>query len=176
MDIIQLPLGFSEPSLKKKKHIRRGTPEERFWNRVIIAGVRDCWLWDGPCDTDGYGMFFVDTQRFRASRFAYMLANGPIPSGQGVLHHCDNPPCVNPAHLFLGTPKDNALDSVSKNRRARMFGAANASTKLTEDHVRTIRLLHKQGNTTIAALARQFCTSESTVRFIVQGKTWKHIL
>lgn len=82
---------------------------ERFWAKVIKTG--ECWEWQGP-DQRGYGIFGWK----RAHRVSWELHHGPIPPGQHVLHQCDNPPCVNPEHLWLGTPRDNASDRGAKGR------------------------------------------------------------
>lgn len=87
----------------------------RFWVRV--AGVRrGCWEWRGATDPDGYGVLRYQRSRMRAHRVSWQLANGPVPKGLHVLHSCDNPPCVNPDHLFLGTHQDNVRDRDQKKR------------------------------------------------------------
>lgn len=88
--------------------------EERFWNRVAIRS--GCWEWLGPRNKAGYGSLQWLNESTNSHRVAYKLANGEIPAGLYVRHKCDNPPCCNPTHLFLGTCSDNAQDMVAKGR------------------------------------------------------------
>lgn len=90
---------------------------DRFWNKVDRSG--DCWTWQGSRDRKGYGRVSVNQRPVLAHRFSWTLSHGPIPDGLCVLHKCDNPPCVNPEHLFLGTIADNNRDMVAKGRHAR---------------------------------------------------------
>jgi hypothetical protein len=90
---------------------------DRFWSKVDRSGGPDaCWPWMAYRNRDGYGSFRVDDHTESAHRVAWVEENGPVPEGMDVLHHCDNPPCCNPRHLFLGTAADNARDSVAKGR------------------------------------------------------------
>lgn len=93
-----------------------GPPEKRFWAKVEKRGDNECWHWKGATHERGYGEFWMDRKRQRAPRVAYLLTVGEIPEGLVVRHSCDNPPCVNPAHLSLGTDKDNMQDAVSRGR------------------------------------------------------------
>lgn len=91
------------------------TPEERFWAKVEKGP--DCWEWKA-FRNKGYGKFTYNGRMYLAHRLSWILTNGPIPDGLGVLHSCDNPPCVNPDHLFLGTQLDNMRDASNKGRCA----------------------------------------------------------
>lgn len=90
--------------------------EERFWEKVARRAEDECWQWTGARNRDGYGYLWNDGQMPRANRLVWELTNGPIPAGMEVCHSCDNPPCVNPAHLWLGTTGDNARDRETKRR------------------------------------------------------------
>lgn len=95
----------------------RPSMEERFWSKVDLKGPDDCWEWQASKLPDGYGSFGVRSRVVdKAHRVSWVLKNGPIPDGMSVCHRCDNPPCVNPDHLFLGTQQDNMKDMVSKGR------------------------------------------------------------
>lgn len=91
--------------------------EELFWSKVDKAGADECWIWSGPRGTREYGIFCFGGKRMRAHRVAWELANGkPFPEGMDGCHSCDNPPCVNPAHIWPGTASDNARDAFKKGR------------------------------------------------------------
>ncbi len=87
----------------------------QFWDRVAKTHEHGCWIWIGPRDAGGYGRW----SKVLAHRHSWQEANGPIPDGKWILHHCDNPPCVNPAHLYLGTVVENVRDAVVRGRHYR---------------------------------------------------------
>lgn len=111
-------------------------PKANFWSKVDTTG--DCWLWLAGTDRDGYGKFQftpspMERQRHvRAHRFAWTLAVGEIPMGMVIAHHCDNPPCVRPDHLWLATPRQNNDDKVDKGRHAKVWGTPLANLRKTK--------------------------------------------
>jgi len=163
---------------------------ERFWKKVDKSGGADaCWLWTAACDDKGYGKFSTSTGHWEfAHRVSCIMAHGAIQDGLGVLHRCDRPGCVNPAHLFLGTRGDNAADRDAKGRVAsgdkhglRLHpekaarGAACGSAKLTDEDVRVIRAMWDSGQHSQAELAHRFGVDKSTICNICHLKTWKHV-
>src|SRR6187455_1405138 len=121
------------------------TPK-RVWDAVatLWAGYRvnpdtNCWEWTGHKLPKGYGRIGKDGKLYQTHRLAYELARGPIPQGMHVCHHCDNPSCINPDHLFVGTNADNHADKIAKDRQAKPRGIKNAAAKLNEADVRAIR-------------------------------------
>lgn len=155
----------------------RVTPKgERFWDRVDTSGGPDaCWEWMGYRDRDGYGSFWVYETNVRAHRFAYESEHGPVPDDLFVCHSCDNPSCVNPRHLWAGTPQDNVLDMDSKGRRPLNRGESNHIAKLTESEVIAMRRLKEQGHISQAEIARRFGVSPMLVSLIVRRMIWTHI-
>ena len=100
----------------------------RFWAKVdASAGPTGCWLWTGARFPAGYGAIKIAGRPWGAHRVAWELVNGPIPDGLQSLHRCDNPPCVNPLHLFLGSQADNARDMVAKGRSRRVLTSTAAA-------------------------------------------------
>ena len=156
----------------------RASAPDRFWKYVRKTDT--CWLWTGGT-TGGYGSFSIGRHRKQpAHRFSWALHYGPIPDGLWVLHQCDNPPCVRPDHLFLGTVKDNARDMAQKGRgthyaRSWPKGEANPRARLTEDVVRIIRARALTGETQ-SSLGREFGVKWNTIWLIVHERTWRHIL
>lgn len=151
----------------------------RFEAKVDRSGGPDaCHPWIGWNDGGfGYGRLQIGGRggpRPRAHRVAWELAYGPIPDGLQVLHRCDNPPCVNPCHLFLGTAIDNVQDRHEKGRSRGPCGEDHGRSKLTEDQVREIRRL--QGIEPVRAIAAKMGVSPSAVQFILIGHTWRHLL
>lgn len=152
---------------------RNKTPlEVRFWTKVRKCD--GCWEWRGSILPDGYGSFWRD-KRFgcvRAHRMSWVLANGEISQDQWVLHHCDNPICVKPAHLFLGDVSDNVADSIAKDRHVR--GERFRDAKLTAQQVVEIRNRHSTGEQPIE-LAKDYPVSRFTIAKICRGETWRHL-
>jgi hypothetical protein len=146
---------------------------ERFWEKVSKDG--DCWLWTASLTRGGYGQFPLRKGVIRrAHRIAWELENGPVPNGLWVLHRCDNPPCVRPSHLFLGTPKDNSADMTAKGRHNTPLGSARPAARLSEADVITIRAARANGETG-AALARRYGVHRSSIYHICNRDYWKHI-
>lgn len=150
----------------------RTDDEVGFWERVDKrSSVRGCWLWTGG-QTKGYGAFGYRNGNGYAHRFSYELTYGPIPPGKMIGHHCDTPLCVNPDHLFVCTAAENTADMLRKERQAR--GERAGSAKITENDVREIRSLHRDGISD-RSIANRFAISASNVNMIVGRRTWKHI-
>ncbi|MGE4197670.1 MAG: HNH endonuclease signature motif containing protein [Phycisphaerales bacterium] len=162
----------------------------RFWEKVDKSDDASCWNWTASKRHKGYGAF-VHTMdgkyvQGRAHRFSYMLHIGEIPSGMFVLHKCDNPACVNPSHLFLGTNHDNVRDMVSKGRHVPggthcksngkwKKGINHHNAKLTPQAVREIRLLHGNGMS-CPKLGVKFGVTTKTIWTVVKGERWKHVV
>lgn len=164
--------------------MRKGRPAkpvaDRFWTKVDRREPNECWLWTAAIHADtGYGAFGWPCLKSKsgwknvdAHRAAWELVFGFNPGCLDVLHTCDNPPCVNPGHLFLGTNKDNMLNMVLKGRSCR--GEKNAKSKQTADRVALIRRSRASGESR-ASVADRFGMSLSGVDSIVYRKTWKHV-
>lgn len=152
---------------------RTDDPHVYFWTRVDRSGGPDaCWEWQGAKQATGYGNLQIDGRSVRAHRLAWSLAHGPVPDGMLVCHRCDNRPCCNPAHLFLGTHAENLADMAAKGRSSR--GSHRPATTLTVKDVRGIRARVAAGEPR-SAVARDHGISNSAVSMIVRRKTWKHV-
>ena len=149
------------------------THKNRFWSKVNKTS--NCWEWTGSKDGKGYGQFSANCKRYSTHRFSFELKYGKIPNGLCVLHHCDNPSCVRPDHLFLGTVADNNRDSIIKGRNFCPIGEDNGRSKLTKRDVSLIRELYSRRDTTHIQLAQQFNVCSATICYIVNNQTWKHI-
>lgn len=138
----------------------------------LLAMPSGCIEWQGSRDKNEYGTFRSGKRDHKAHRFAYEKTFGIIPRGMLVCHTCDNPPCCNPDHLFLGTSKDNSNDCVTKGRQAR--GVWNANAKINDHMVCTIREMYKKGKTQ-QEIANTFGLFQTTISRIVRGVAWKHV-
>lgn len=158
---------------------------ERFFS--YVEKTDGCWNWIGAIGSSGYGTFKMDGKSVSVHRFSFQMSAGAIPSGLQVCHHCDNRTCVNPAHLFLGSAKENRADAIQKNRiptgaghwtskKPDMVarGAAAGSSKLKDPDIQKIRLLSKAKSLT--DIAEQFGVTASTIGKVVNGRTWKHVM
>lgn len=151
-----------------------GLQIHKFWDKVAIGNIEDCWEWKNGKDKDGYGKVCINYKHTRSHRVAYTLTYGKIEGGLWVLHKCDNPPCCNPRHLFLGTPKDNAVDRALKGHNKEQEGKKNKMSKLEDTKIVEIRKLVKNGLSTYK-VGKMFGVSQQTISSICCYKLWKHI-
>jgi hypothetical protein len=148
------------------------------WNRVKI--VNNCWEYQGHRHAKGYGTIRIGSRKDgsrrmeQAHRFAWMKINGDIPDGLCVLHHCDNPSCVKPGHLFLGTNQDNMTDMVNKGRSRKSRGVLNPSAKLTIHQVMEIKKRLKTGESP-TSMANDYPVSRNLLYAMRNGDVWNHI-
>jgi len=147
---------------------------ERFWEKVVRRPNGECWGWTG-CKIGPYGQLWSGSKQDKniaAHRVSWEIHNGPIPDGMDVLHRCDNPPCPNPDHLFLGTQADNNADKAAKGRaRGAALGEDHHNSKLTPTVVSQI--FAASGSQ--YEIARRFGVSRSCVADIKNGRTWTHL-
>ena len=150
-------------------------PNQRFINKVDqSAGPQGCWPWIGHRQREGYGLVKRAGRAVLAHRVSYQIHRGEIPAGMIVMHSCDNPCCVNPNHLVLGTNADNSRDCISKKRQA--YGEKNGVAKLTESQVQEIRQgYNKLAGRTLQYLAQQYGVCHSQIWNIVRGRNWRHV-
>ena len=143
---------------------------DRFLPNVDRSGA--CWLWTGKRDVDGYGVFYFDGGDYRAHRVAYEFAFDQAPGSKCVCHRCDNPSCVRPDHLFLGTSEENTADRNAKGRQAR--GRSVPQSKLSDTQVIEIRRALSTGAKQVA-IARAYGVSQALISSIKCGIAWRHV-
>lgn len=163
-------------------HLFVGHPSSTITMNDLIAKTRkifrsrdtECWEWTAGKIKDGYGHVRYQRDMWLTHRLAWKLTKGSIPEGKRILHKCDNPPCINPDHLFIGTDKDNRDDMISKGRQRFPNGTEIGIAKLTDEKVREIRSLHAVG-ISYSEIGRRYGVSHVAVRLAIIGRTWKHV-
>lgn len=150
--------------------------KDRLWNNVDVRGADECWEWVAGKNYKGYGRLNVGgRQLMLAHRLAWVLACGEIPEGLCVCHHCDNPACCNPSHLFLGTNADNMADMVAKGRASHatgLRGSAHPRAKLTEAGVLEIRRLWEEASLSQREIGKMFGVGRRAIGKIVRRENW----
>jgi len=157
---------------------------EKFWSNVDVKGPDDCWEWKLSKFRRGYGQSRFNGRNMQTHRIAWIVENGDIPQGILVCHKCDNPGCVNPSHLFLGTHVDNMADMVSKGRQCKgdfnaarrikgmRAGVKNGRAKITDNEAAQIRQLYACGGVKQKDLGKRFGINQRMISAIVLGKNW----
>lgn len=160
-----------------------GWPIEPPWSirsrfEAKVERSEGCWEWRGGRTGQGYGVFSAENRSELAHRQSWMLYRGPIPKGMYVLHTCDNTGCVNPDHLWIGTPLDNMQDKTAKGRGrylpSYVKGSQHGMAKLSDDEVRQMRRLRNEGRK-LVDIATAFGISKSSAGRICSGKSWRHL-
>lgn len=161
---------------RSEKNARPEFIHQRFWSKVDKRGPYECWPWIAGLAGRGYGAFRVGAHKVQAHRYAWQLINGKtIPKELKACHHCDNPPCCNPSHIFIGTDKDNTQDSIRKGRFHISKGEEHGMSKLTDDKVIQIRRRYQTENKTYSDLSKDYGVSATMIGDIVSGHCWKHL-
>lgn len=152
----------------------RKNTKEKFLTKILKT--EHCWLWQGSRFSDGmrYGQFRFNGKNWKTHRFSYAIHIGSIPCGMSVLHTCDNPICVNPAHLYLGNHNQNMKDMAERGRRRSDKGECNPMAKLTTCEVRDILTSNLFG-VRQRILSAQYSVTEGTISGIVSRRDWKHV-
>ena len=173
--------GLNGVQLKLRLLEKMAASEEgrkKFWSQVKRESLDECWTWEGALTPRNYGIYSMRPRTdirvyIRAHRVSYFLKTGVYADDLCVCHTCDNPPCVNPEHLFLGTSPQNTYDRNNKMRQA--WGKRHGMVILTEEQVQTIRFQRFVDNKSFAEIADNFGVSHHTIRDIVNGKSWRHL-
>ena len=151
--------------------IMKRSLKERFEEKFVKGCPDRCWEWMASKNGKGYGQISVGNRTETASRVAYRIYVGEIPSGVCVLHRCDNPICVNPNHLFLGSQKDNIRDCSNKGRLFITSGERNAHSKLTKMDVIEIRLSSMPSS----VIKDEYGVTKDTINKVRRRATWKNV-
>lgn len=167
------------PNYKARK---RGLPtlpiEQRLYSKTAINPVSGCWEWTGA-KRSGYGRLIIGSRTdgsrrsVSAHRLSYELQHGYIPPGMEVCHVCDNPCCINPTHLFLGTREDNVKDREKKGRNITFIGEEQPRAKLTRKSVKDARWERAYKRTSFQKIADKYGVNKKTIQNAISGKTWK---
>jgi len=147
--------------------------DELFWGKVSENAETECWSWTGCINNKGYGRFKRKGKMLLAHRISYEKTFGPIPNSQQVCHTCDNPKCVNPVHLFLGTQLDNVRDMHRKRRGC--YGERHPGAKITAEEVLQIREMYVPGVVGCYAIGKRFGVGAMAVWDIITRHTWAGI-
>ena len=156
-----------------QNHHSKRSLSDLFWSNVVAGDKDVCWEWQGFL-LDGYGVITRASETVRAHRASYEMHKGPIPEGFFVCHACDNRRCVNPDHLFAGTPNDNAQDMIRKGRDRKVAGEQSPHAKLTTMEVLEIRALRKLGAIR-REVAERFGVSLALIDKVASRQAWKHV-
>ncbi len=148
---------------------------QRFICEASRKSETGCWEWSLAKGAGGYGVQYFRGKTHKAHRMSWTVFKGQIPEGVLVCHQCDNPQCVNPSHLFLGSHADNRADAVAKNRVFRPIGVLAPACILSERVVRNMRATYASGRVTMKQIAERFRCSVPNVYRIISRQTWKHI-
>ena len=148
-----------------------------FWDRVYskIEQIGECVVFTGCKDNCGYGRIRRDSGLVRLHRAVWERDNGNIPLGHIIMHSCDNPACINPEHLILGTQRLNIFDMDKKGRRRTLIGSEQPMAKLTETDIPMIIMRLQNGNTCVS-IAKHYGVSEGLIRHIKKGRAWTHVV
>jgi len=145
--------------------------QELFWSKVDVRGAADCWEWQSTRNHCGYGLVTIAGHRWIASRIAMAIVGRDVPTDKQACHHCDNPPCCNPMHLFTATMSENMADKVAKGRTARGRMVSQKQAVLNDDAVRHIR----RSRLSLRALGRMYGVSSTSIRYAKIGRTWRYV-
>lgn len=169
-DTEQIPL--TRKAFKSCHDLLTDSVKRRFWKYVKKSP--GCWEWTGA-KSEGYGAFGINYEMYRAHRVSYEIRFGKLVNDLVVCHKCDNPACVRPGHLFLGTHQDNILDCINKGRRDTPSGERHHFSTFSSDEVLLMRDLRHHG-VPVPILSGFFDAPSSTIRKVLLGISWKHLL